>query len=76
MHHASFKTNLTEFFKLNLYKNKVMIQINYKDRSFIVEEMTEEDKEILQAEKPELYSKFEKHFKEEKIKVKNKPIKI
>ena len=55
-----------------------MIQISYKDRSFVVEEMTEEDKEILQAEKPELYSKFEKHFKEEKskIKVKNKPIKI
>lgn len=47
-----------------------MIQVNYKDRSFIVEEMTEEDKEILQAEKPELYRK---HFN--KIKVKNKPIK-
>ena len=44
-----------------------MMQISYKDRSFIVEEMTEADKEILQAEKPELYSKFEKHFKEEKI---------
>ena len=45
-----------------------MIQISYKDRNFIIEEMTEEDKEILQAEKPELYSKFEKHFKEEKNK--------
>ena len=42
-----------------------MIQISYKDRSFIIEEMTEGEKEILQAEKPELYSK---HFK----KVKNK----
>jgi len=47
-----------------------MIQINYKDRSFILEEMTEADKEILQAEKPELYSKY---FKE--LKNKNKPIK-
>ena len=47
-----------------------MIQISYKDRSFIVEEMTEEDREILQAEKPELYKKY---FNE--IKVKNKPIK-
>ena len=44
-----------------------MIQISYKDRNFIVEEMTEEDKEILQAEKPELYSK---HFKEAKNKSK------
>ena len=44
-----------------------MIQINYKDRSFIVEEMTDEEKEILQAEKPELYSK---HFKEVKNKKK------
>jgi ClpP class serine protease len=55
-----------------MYKNKIMIQISYKDRSFIVEEMTEEDKEILQAEKPELYNKFEKHFKEEKSKNKSK----
>ena len=47
-----------------------MIQISYKDRSFIVEQMTEEDKEILKAEKPELYKKY---FNE--IKVKNKPIK-
>lgn len=47
-----------------------MIQISYKDRNFIVEEMTEEDKEILQAEKPELYSKY---FKE--LKNKSKPIK-
>ena len=53
-----------------MYENKVMIQISYKDRNFIVEEMTEADKEILQAEKPELYRK---HFNE--IKVKNKPIK-
>lgn len=44
-----------------------MIQINYKDRSFIVEEMTDEEKEILQAEKPELYAK---HFKEVKNKKK------
>ena len=44
-----------------------MIQIRYKDRNFIVDEMTEEDKEILQAEKPELYSK---HFKEVKNKKK------
>ena len=49
-----------------------MIQISYKDRNFIIEEMTEEDREILQAEKPELYSKFEKHFKEEKSKSKSK----
>ena len=45
-----------------------MIQINYKNRSFIIEKMTEEEKEILQAEKPELYSK---HFKNSK-EVKNK----
>ena len=45
-----------------------MIQISYKDRDFIVDEMTEEEKEILQAEKPELYSK---HFKNSK-EVKNK----
>ena len=44
-----------------------MIQISYKDRNFIVEEMTEEEKEILQAEKPEMY---EKHFKEVKNKKK------
>lgn len=44
-----------------------MIQISYKDRSFIIDEMTEEEKEILQAEKPELYSK---HFKEVKNKKK------
>ena len=44
-----------------------MIQINYKNRSFIIEKMTEEEKEILQAEKPELYSK---HFKEVKNKKK------
>ena len=43
-----------------------MIQISYKDRNFIIEEMTEEEKEILKAEKPELY---DKHFKE---KIKNK----
>ena len=45
-----------------------MIQISYKDRNFIIEEMTEEDKEILQAEKPEMY---DKHFKNSK-EVKNK----
>ena len=44
-----------------------MIQINYKDRNFIVDEMTEEEKEILQAEKPELYAK---HFNEVKNKKK------
>ena len=44
-----------------------MIQINYKDRSFIIEQMTEEEKEILQAEKPEMYAK---HFKEVKNKKK------
>ena len=44
-----------------------MIQISYKDRNFIVDEMTEEEKEILQAEKPELYLK---HFKEVKNKKK------
>ena len=44
-----------------------MIQISYKDRNFTVEEMTEEDKEILRAEKPEIYSK---HFKEVKNKKK------
>ena len=44
-----------------------MIQISYKDRDFILEEMTEEDKEILQAEKPGIYSK---HFKEVKNKKK------
>ena len=49
-----------------------MIQISYKDRNFIVEEMTEEDKEILQAEKPELY---EKYFEKTEVKIKNKPIK-
>ena len=49
-----------------------MIQISYKDRNFIVDEMTEADKEILQAEKPELYSRFEKHFKKEKSKNKSK----
>ena len=49
-----------------------MIQISYKDRNFIIEEMTEEDKEILQAEKPELH---EKYFKKTEVKVKNKPIK-
>ena len=45
-----------------------MIQISYKDRSFIIEEMTEEEKEILQAEKPEMY---DKHFKDSK-ELKNK----
>ena len=49
-----------------------MIQISYKDRNFIIEEMTEEDKEILQAEKPELY---EKYFEKIEVKIKNKPIK-
>ena len=44
-----------------------MIQISYKDRNFIVDEMTEEEKEILQAEKPEIYLK---HFKEVKNKKK------
>ena len=44
-----------------------MIQISYKDRNFIVDEMTEEEKEILQAEKPELYAK---HFNEVKNKKK------
>lgn len=47
-----------------------MIQISYKDRSFIIEEMTEEEKEILQAEKPEMY---DKHFKDSKeLKTKKK----
>ena len=45
-----------------------MIQISYKDRDFIVDEMTEEEKEILQAEKPGMY---EKHFKNSK-ELKNK----
>lgn len=45
-----------------------MIQISYKDRNFIIDEMTDEEKEILQAEKPEIY---EKHFKNSK-EVKNK----
>ena len=45
-----------------------MIRISYKDRDFIIDEMTEEEKEILQAEKPEMY---EKHFKKSK-EVKNK----
>ena len=49
-----------------------MIQISYKDRSFIVEEMTEEDKEILKAEKPELHKKY---FEKTEVKIKNKPIK-
>ena len=49
-----------------------MIQISYKDRIFIVEEMTDEEKEILKAEKPELH---EKYFKKTEVKVKNKPIK-
>ena len=49
-----------------------MMQISYKDRNFIIEEMTEEDKEILQAEKPELY---EKYFEKTEVKIKNKPIK-
>ena len=43
-------------------------QISYKDRNFIIEEMTEEEKEIFQAEKPEIYGK---HFKNSK-EVKNK----
>ena len=45
-----------------------MIQVSYKDRSFIIEEMTEEDKEILQAEKPEMYNKYFKNSKELKNK--------
>ena len=45
-----------------------MIQISYKDRDFIIDEMTDEEKDILQAEKPEMY---EKHFKNSK-EVKNK----
>ena len=49
-----------------------MIQISYKDRSFIVEEMTEADREILKAEKPELY---EKYFEKTEVKIKNKPTK-
>ena len=49
-----------------------MIQISYKDRSFIIEEMTDEDKEILKAEKPELY---EKYFEKTEVKIKNKQIK-
>ena len=44
-----------------------MIQINYNYRSFTIETMTEEEKEILRAEKPELYAK---HFKEVKNKKK------
>ena len=51
---------------------EVMIQISYKDRSFIIEEMTEEEKEILKAEKPGLY---EKYFEKTEVKIKNKPIK-
>ena len=47
-----------------------MIQVSYKDRSFIIEEMTEEEKEILQAEKPELYSKHFGNSKELKNKKK------
>ena len=47
-----------------------MIQISYKDRNFIVDEMTEEDKEILQAEKPEMYDKHFKNSKELKHKKK------
>ena len=47
-----------------------MIQISYKDRSFIIEEMTEEEKEILQAEKPEMYDKHFKNSKELKHKKK------
>ena len=53
-------------------KIKDMIQVNYKDRTFIIEQMTEEDKEILKAEKPELY---EKYFEKTEVKRKNKPIK-
>ena len=49
-----------------------MIQISYKDRDFIIDEMTEEEKEILQAEKPEMY---DKHFKNSK-ELKNKKKKI
>ena len=45
-----------------------MIQISYKDRSFIIDEITEEEKEILRAEKPDIYAK---HFKNSK-EVKNK----
>ena len=56
---------MVELLKIT-FKN--MIQINYKDRSFIIEQMTEEDKEILKAEKPEMY---DKHFKDSK-ELKNK----
>ena len=53
-----------------MFKFEVMIQISYKDRNFIVEEMTEEDKEILKAEKPEMYDKHCKDSKELKNKKK------
>ena len=49
-----------------------MIQISYKDRDFIIDEMTDEEKEILLAEKPDIYAK---HFKNSK-EVKNKKKKI
>ena len=53
-----------------MFKFEVMIQISYKDRSFIIEQMTEEDKEILKAEKPEMYDKYFKDSKELKNKKK------
>ena len=58
---------MVELLKIT-FKN--MIQINYKDRSFIIEQMTEEDKEILKAEKPEMYDKYFKDSKELKNKKK------
>ena len=33
-------------------------QISYKGRDFIIEDMTEEEKETLKSEKPELYKRF------------------
>ena len=46
--------------------------IQYKDRIFIIDKITEEEKEILLAEKPDIYAK---HFKNSK-EVKNKKKKI
>ena len=47
-------------------------QITFKGFDFIVENMTDEQKEILKVEKPELYKK---HFKETEIKITTKKIK-
>ena len=42
-------------------------QITFGKHDFIVEEMTEQEKEILKSEKPDIYKKY---FKETEIKVK------